>query len=137
MSINNLCISYVRFVDIFTRSLDDFILMKFLIAVFLRAPPFIPTSLFINFGDFYQPLHFLHPPCLFLWPKFANLPVYFALPFYLTLQSMGKLIKKRSMMTISCLLTVNFKLACVSSLRKRIYWQSIPEPQGGRKEITF
>ena len=74
---------------------------------------------------------------------YSNLPVYFfsrnyfALPFYLTLQSMGKLIKKSSMMTMSCVLTVNFKLVCVSSLRKRIYWQSIPEPQGGRKEITF
>ena len=41
-------ISYVLFDDIFTRSFDDFISVKFLIAVFLPASPFIPTSPFIN-----------------------------------------------------------------------------------------
>ena len=49
--------------------------MKFLIAVFLPASPFI------NFGDFCQ------PPRLLFWPKFANLLVYSALPFYLKLES--------------------------------------------------
>ena len=49
--------------------------MKFLIAVFLPASPFI------NFGDFCQ------PPRLLFSPKFASLPVYSALPFYLKLES--------------------------------------------------
>ena len=87
MQINCLCISYVFVVDIFTRSFDDFISMKFLIAVFLSASPFIPTSLFINFGDFCQPLRLFHPPRLLFWPQFASLSVYFALPFYLKLES--------------------------------------------------
>ena len=78
MQINYLCISYVLFVDIFTKSFDDFISMKFLIAVFLPASPFIPTSPFINFGDFCQ------PPCLLFWLKFASLP---GRPFYLKLES--------------------------------------------------
>ena len=86
MLINYLCISYVLFVDIFTKSFDGFISMKFLIAVFLPASPFIPTSLFINFGDFCQP-RLLHPPCLLFWPKFASLLVYYALPLYLKLES--------------------------------------------------
>ena len=79
MQINYLCISYVFVVDIFTRSFDDFISIQFLIAVFLSASPFIPTSLFINFGDF--------PPRLLFWPQFASLSVYSALPFYLKLES--------------------------------------------------
>ena len=62
------------FVDIFTRSFDDLISMKFLIAVFLLASPFI------NFGDFCQPPCLLLPPRLLFWPKFASLPVYSALP---------------------------------------------------------
>ena len=70
MQINYFCI-YVLFVDIFTRSLNDFISMKFLIALFLPVSPLIPTSLFINFGDFCQPLHLLHPPRLFFG---QNLP---------------------------------------------------------------
>ena len=37
-------------------------------AQFLPASPFIPTSLFINTGDFCQ------PPRLLFWPKFASLP---------------------------------------------------------------
>ena len=74
MQINYICIFYVLFVDIFTRSFDDFISVKFLIAVFL------PVSPFINFGDFCQPPRLLHPPRLLLWPKFARLPVYFAPP---------------------------------------------------------
>ena len=80
-------ISYVLFVDIFTRSFDDFISMKFLIDVFLAASPFTPTSPFINFGDFCQPPHLLHPPRFLFWPRFASLPVYSALPFYLKLES--------------------------------------------------
>ena len=39
--------------------------MKFLIAVFLPASPFIPTFSFINFGDFYQPLRLFRAPLLF------------------------------------------------------------------------
>ena len=68
-------------VDIFTRSFDDLISMKFLIAVLLPASSFNPTSMFINFGDFCQ------PPCLLFWPKFASLPVSSALPFYLKFDS--------------------------------------------------
>ena len=48
--------------------------MEFLIAAFLPASPFIPTSPFINLGDF-----------LLFWSKFASLPVYSALTFYLKL----------------------------------------------------
>ena len=83
-----LCISYVLFVDISTRSSDDLISMKFLIAVFLPASPFIRTCPFINFGDFCQRPHLLHPPSLLFWPKFASLLVYFVLLFYLKLDSM-------------------------------------------------
>ena len=54
---------FVLFVDIFTRSFDDFISTKFLIAVFC------------------------HPPRILFWPKFASLPAYFALPFNLKLES--------------------------------------------------
>ena len=61
--------------------------MKFLIAVFLKVSPFIPTSLFINFGDLCQPPCLLHPPRLLFWLKFASLPVYSALSFYLKLES--------------------------------------------------
>ena len=42
-----------------TRSFDDFISMKFLIAVFLPASPFI------SFGDFYQSPGLLQPLLLF------------------------------------------------------------------------
>ena len=87
MQINYFCICYVLFVDIFTRSSDDFISMKFLTAVFLPASPFIPTSPFINFGDFCQPPRLLHLPRLLFWLKLASLPVYSALPFYLKLES--------------------------------------------------
>ena len=57
-------ISYVLFVDIFTRLFYNFISMKFLIAVFLPASPFIPTSPFINFGDFFQPARLIRPPLI-------------------------------------------------------------------------
>ena len=67
------CISFVYFVNIFTRSFDNFISMKFLIAVFFPASPFIPTSPFTNFGDFCQSTRLLHP---------SRLPVYSALLFY-------------------------------------------------------
>ena len=52
--------------------------MKFLIAVFLVASPFI------YFGDFCQ------PPLLLFWPKFASLLVYSALPFYLKFEGNAK-----------------------------------------------
>ena len=86
MQINYLCISFVVFfADIFTRLFDDFISMKFLIAVFLPASPFV------NFGDFCQPTRLLYLPRLLFWPKFASLPVYSALPFYLKLKSRAHL----------------------------------------------
>ena len=40
--------------------------MKFLIAVFLPASLFIPTSPFINFGDFCQRPRLLHSPFIIL-----------------------------------------------------------------------
>ena len=63
--INYLCISYVLFVDIFPRSFDDFISMKFLITVFLPA------------SCLFQP-----PGLLTLVEIFANLPVYCTIPVY-------------------------------------------------------
>ena len=75
------------FVDIFTRSFDDLISMKFLITVFLLASPFI------NFGDFCQPPRLLHPPRLLFWPKFATLLVYSALAFCLKLESTLKILR--------------------------------------------
>ena len=77
MSINYLCISYVLFVDIFPRSFDDFISVKFLIAVFFQASPFISTSLFINFGNFCQPPRLLHPPCLLFYTEICQPPCLF------------------------------------------------------------
>ena len=77
----SICLSIMLSLDIFTRWFDDFISIKFLIAVFLPASPFI------NFGDFCQPPCLLHPPRLLFWPKFARLPIYSALPFYLKLES--------------------------------------------------
>ena len=50
--------------------------------------PYIPTSPFTNFGDFCQAPRLLHPSHLLFWPKFASLPVYSTLPFYLKLKSM-------------------------------------------------
>ena len=60
------------------HSFDNFVSMKFLIAVFLPASPFIPTSLFINFGDFYQ------PSCILFWPNFArsSVSVVIVFPFF-------------------------------------------------------
>ena len=55
---NYLCISYVLFVDIFTRSFDDLISVKFLIVVFLPASPFIKIE------DFCQPPGLMHRPRL-------------------------------------------------------------------------
>ena len=94
MQINYFCISYVLFVDILTRSFDDFISVKFLIAVFL------PVSPFINFGDFCQPPRLLHPLRLLFWLKFARFPVYSALPFYLKLET--SLIKKGEKKSVFC-----------------------------------
>ena len=86
MLINHLCI-YVLFVDIFTRSFNDFISTNLPISVYLQAHPFIPTSPFINFVGFCQPPRLLHPPRLLFWLKFASLPGYSTLPFYLKLES--------------------------------------------------
>ena len=72
MQINYICIFYVLFVDIFTRSFDDFISVKFLIAAFCQTP------------------YLLQPPRLLFWPKFASLPVYSALPFCLKFESNTK-----------------------------------------------
>ena len=55
-------------------------------AVFLPASLFILTSPFINFGNF-------HPPRFLFWPKFASLPVYSALSFYLKLENIEVKIK--------------------------------------------
>ena len=60
--------------------------MKFLIAEFLLASPFIPTIPF-NFGDFNQSPCLSHPSLLLFWQKFASLTVYFSLPFYLKFES--------------------------------------------------
>ena len=60
----------------FHKIVYDFISMKFLIAVFLPASPFILTSPFINFGDFCQPLRLLHPPRLLFWTKFVSMGVW-------------------------------------------------------------
>ena len=59
--------------------------MKFLIAVFLPASPFIPNSPFINFGDFCQPPRLLYPAVYYFG---QNLPVS-ALPFYLILENIA------------------------------------------------
>ena len=65
MQMNHFCNSYVSFVDIFTRSFDDFISMKFLIAVFLPASPFISTSSFIILTEICQPPRLFRLPLLF------------------------------------------------------------------------
>ena len=81
--------------------------MKFLIVVFLPASPFI------NFGDFFAnlPVYYTLPvyyfdwnlpaypfiilteicqhPRLLFWLKFASIPVYSALSFYLKLESIS------------------------------------------------
>ena len=52
--------------------------------MFLPTSPFVPTSLFINFGDFCQ------PPCLSPFVILAEIcepPRYSALTFYLKLES--------------------------------------------------
>ena len=54
---------------------------------FWPVPPFIPTFPFIKFGGFCQPPCWLRRPRLLFWPKFASLPVYSVLPFYLKLES--------------------------------------------------
>ena len=77
--------------------------MKFLIAVYLPASPFFLTSPFINFGDFCQPSRLLHFPCLLFWQKFASLPVYSTLPFYLKLKSTVS-------QPLSAILSINIKL---------------------------
>ena len=79
---NYLCISYVLFVDIFTRSFDDFISLKFLIV-------FLPASPFTKIEDFCQPPRLMDPPRLLFQPKFASVTVYSALPFYLKLESIS------------------------------------------------
>ena len=91
MQINYLCISYVPFVDIFTRSFDDFISVKFLIAVFFPASPFQPPCL-LTLEIFANLLVYCTLPVYYFIPKFARLPVCSALPppparFYLKLDS--------------------------------------------------
>ena len=81
------CFSHVLFVNIFRRTFDNFISMKFLIAEFLLASPFILTIPFINFGDFNQSPYLSHPSLLLFWQKFASLTVYFILPLYLKFES--------------------------------------------------
>ena len=74
LGVDKLCISYVLFADIFSRSFNDFISMKFLMAVFLPASPFIPTcpsinfiapSLFITLTETCQSARLFRPPFLF------------------------------------------------------------------------
>ena len=76
--------------------------MKFLIAVFLPVFLFIPTSPFINFGDFCQSPRLLYPSFLLFWSKFVSLPVYSALPFYLKLESTGITMHQGSYYDCSC-----------------------------------
>ena len=76
--------------------------MKFLIAVFLPVFLFIPTSPFINFGDFCQSPRLLYPSFLLFWSKFVSLPVYSALPFYLKLESTGITMHKGFYYDCSC-----------------------------------
>ena len=70
--------------------------MKFLIAVFLPASPFIAASPFINFGDFRQPSRLLHRPRLLFWSKLASLRIYFAFPIYWKLESRNLFLKNNS-----------------------------------------
>ena len=116
----HLCISYVLFVDIFTRSFDDFISITFLIAMFLPASPFIPTSLFINFGDFRQPSHLLHPPHLLFWPTFTSLPVYSTLPFYLKLGSNGNIKESLEILSKDTLLN-NIFLGIIKNIKLSLH----------------
>ena len=66
--VNYLRISYVLFVDIFTRSFDDFISMKFLIVVSNEVSKFLVSN--------------CQPPRLLTLEIFSNLPVYCTLPIY-------------------------------------------------------
>ena len=113
---------YVLFVDILTRWFDDFISMKFLIAVFLPASPCIPTtSPFINFENFCQPPRLLHPLLLLFWPKFVSLPVYSTLPFYLKLES-RRITMHRESSYYDSVLTIEMKnkIPSLSSTMMRI-----------------
>ena len=68
LDVDKLCISYVLFVDIFSRSFNDFISIKFLIAVFLPASPsinFIAPSPFITLTETCKPARLFRPPFLF------------------------------------------------------------------------
>ena len=76
--------------------------------MFLPASPFIPTSSFINFGDFCQPPRLLHPSRSLFGLKFASIPVYSALPFYLKLES--KVISKLCIYVFFVLLSLLFLL---------------------------
>ena len=83
MWINYLCISYVLFVDIFTRSFDDLISMKFLIAVSLPASLFIPTSprlltleIFANLRVYYFGRNLLASPFILPSPSIWNSKVF-------------------------------------------------------------
>ena len=89
--------------------------MKFLIVVFLAASPFIPTSPFINFGDFRQSPRLLHPSFLLFWPKFASLPIYSALPFYLNLESTRMTMHRGSYYDIVLAIEMKNKIPSLSS----------------------
>ena len=71
--------------------------------VFASLPVYFNLP-FINFGDFCQPVHLLHPPRLLFWSKFVSLPVYSVLLFYLKLKNNLK--------------TVNFKILTIKSFQR-------------------
>ena len=87
MQINYLCISYLLFVDIFTKSFDDFISMNAVFSPaslfffnlpvyelrrFLPASPYIaPSPLFL--AKICQPPRLFRPPLLFETPEYIGL----------------------------------------------------------------
>ena len=72
MQINYLCISFYFLVDIFTRLFDDFISIKFLIAVFLPTSSFIAPYPSIILAKICQPPRLFHPPLLFETREYTN-----------------------------------------------------------------
>ena len=86
---------FLLFVDIFTRLFDNFVLIKFLIAVFLPASPFI------NFGSFCQPPRLLHPPHLFLiLAKTCQPPRLFRPPLLFETREYSQTIKRNCVRTL-------------------------------------
>ena len=99
--------------------------MKFLIAVFLPASPFILTSQFINFRDICQ------TPRLWFWPKFTSLPVYSALPFCLKLESRQKTAVKKFSKKLCCFFIHIFFLKSLCNLRIfycSVFWCKVLKP---------